>query len=97
MSTFLAKIKYLGRNVPAPLRTAVEHVATIAAATFVATAKPLLPALVATPSMSLTKAALTTAAAAALVAAYHAAKGSAKGVAAKWATIPVETSKTPAA
>jgi hypothetical protein len=89
--TFLAKIKYLVHHVPAPARGAVETTAVAGGVAFVATFKPLLPALVGDPSLPTAKAALLMAATAALAAAYHAGKASLKSLAAKWAAIPVNT------
>lgn len=96
MGTIIAKVKYLLHNVPAPIQRALEHAAVAGTTAFVATAKPLLPQLLAVPSMSLTKAAFLACAAAGIAAAYNVLKGSAKTLAAKWSAIPVAAPTPPA-
>jgi hypothetical protein len=80
----LSKTKALLARVPAPVRKAAEHVALVTAATFVATAKPLLPQLLDEPSLAVGKAITVAAAAAALTAGAHAARAALKSLAAAW-------------
>lgn len=93
---FLAKVKYVLHNVPAPLKHAAEATALAGGAAFLAAFKPLLPALIGAPSMPAAKAAILTAVAAGVAASYHVGKASLKSLVAKWAAIPVpEAPATP--
>jgi VIT1/CCC1 family predicted Fe2+/Mn2+ transporter len=74
LTKLLAKAIAAYKRLPVKARKLVYHVAIVGAATFLAVAAPLLPAVIATPSLSAVHALVVSAAAAALAAMYAALK-----------------------